>query len=335
MMPVHGGTTKDRILIGLDVGGTKMRGAVMDASGSIRARIHRPTTAAGNPGVTEQILDMLHHLRQAAFTGALAGIALGVPGYVHPATGVVVEATNIGVRNLRLGEIVTQHFRVPTLVLHDVKAAALGEASFGAAQGSNYLAFLNVGTGISVGLIFHGQIYEGVAGRAGEIGHVCVRNDGPRCACGKRGCLEALASGPALARDARAAICEGRTSRMAAVVHGALDQITAETVAEAARHGDALALELIDAAAGYLGSAIAGLVMVLDLDRVVVGGGLAQIGPLLLDRVDAAARANLSNEFLADLVILPSALGADACVLGALAAFNQNYTGHEGHGAYT
>ncbi len=325
MMPVHDQAAQDRIVIGLDVGGTKMLGAVMHASGNLHVRICRLTAATGNAGITAQILGLIQELRQAVPTGAFAGIAIGVPGYVQSATGVVVEATNLGVRNLPLGEIVAQHFNVPALVLHDVKAAALGEAFLGVGQESNHLAFLNIGTGISVGLVFDGRIYEGTAGRAGEIGHVSVRSDGPRCACGKRGCLEALASGPALARDARAAVREGRSSRMTALVDGAPDRITAEIVAEAARQGDALALALIDAAAGYLGNAIAGLVMVLDLDRVVVGGGLAQIGPLLLDRVAAAARANLLDEYLADVAILPSALGTDACVLGVLAAFRLNH----------
>ncbi len=328
MIPIRDGTTNNRLMLGLDVGGTKMLGAMTDESGVIVARIRRPTTTKGNKGIQQQIFGLLGDLLQAAPAGALAGIAIGVPGYVRSSTGVVVEATNIGVRNLPLGDIVAQQFNVPALVLHDVKAAALGEVHGGAGKGASHLAFFNVGTGISVGLVFDGQIYGGAAGRAGEIGHVSVWPDGPGCACGRRGCLEALVSGPALARDAQAAIRQGRRSSIAALVDGALDRITAETVAEAARQGDELALALLDAAAGYLGSAIAGLIMVLDLDRVVVGGGLAQIGPLLLHRVQSVVNANVFDEYLGNVAILPSALGADACVLGVLAAFNAlNHTG--------
>lgn len=309
--------------MGLDVGGTKMLGAVMDASGTICARVRRPITAMGNEGIEEQILDILHQLRQAVPTNSLAGIAIGTPGYVDSETGVVVDATNLGVRRLALGQIVSETFGLPTLVLHDVKAAALGEARFGAGQGASHLAFLNIGTGIAVGLILGGAIYGGAAGRAGELGHVCMQRGGPLCPCGRRGCLEALAAGPALARDARNAIRQGRSSQIAAIVDGALDRIDAEAIARAAHAGDSLALELIATAADYLGQAIAGLINLLDLERVIVGGGMAQMGPLLINQIKEATEVDLLDEYQGKVPILPSALGADAGVLGAVAAFTR------------
>ncbi len=322
MILTHSDTMSDRIMLGLDLGGTKMLGLVTDERGQVFVRRRKPTAAFGNEAVRDVVLDILRELFQAAagIDGELAGIAIGAPGYVDTATGIVLDATNLGVRGLPLGEVVSQAFGLPVVVVHDVKAAALGEARFGAGRGGNHLAFLNVGTGIAVGLVLGGRIYEGASGRAGEVGHVVMQRSGPLCNCGLRGCLEALASGPAVARSARDAIGRGRHSTMIELVDGVLDRLTAETVAEAARQGDGLALELIGEAAGYLGLAIAGLVNVLDLQHVVVGGGLAQMGALLLDRIAAAAADYILQDYKDEVSIVPSMLGANAGILGAVAA---------------
>jgi glucokinase len=316
--------TTGRLVAGLDLGGTKLLGLIADEHGTIYGRLRKPTAAFGNDAVRDTILDILYELLQLAGEkgSSLEGIAIGAPGYVDTASGVVVEATNLGVRSLRLSEYIEQTFALPTVVLHDAKAAALGETYFGAGSGSSHLAFLNLGTGIAVGLVLGGQIYQGAAGRAGELGHVVMRRDGPLCACGQRGCLEALAAGPALARDARAAIRSGRPSMILQLVDGTIERITAESIAAAARQHDGLALEIVSTAANYLGLAVAGVVNVLDLERVVVGGGLAQMGSLLLDRLASATAAYILDEYKDKLTIVPSALGSDAGALGAVAAFS-------------
>lgn len=316
-------TDASRCVIGLDLGGTKMLGVVMDGQARVLAHVRKPTPASGNSAIRDGVLDILTELTEAAVVvdQRPRGIAIGTPGFVDSEAGVIVEATNLDVRHLPLGLIVREAFALPTLVVHDVKAAALGEARFGAGQAASHLAFLNLGTGIGVGLILDGAIYGGAAGRAGELGHVCMQRGGPLCACGRHGCLEALAAGPALAHDARNAIRQGRPSQIVSIVNGALDQIDAQAIARAAQAGDSLALELIATAADYLGQAVAGLINLLDLDRVIIGGGMAQMGPLLIDQINEAAQAYLLDEYQGKVPILPSALGADAGVFGAVAAF--------------
>lgn len=319
--PTSNGGAGGRV-VGLDLGATKMLGVLMDERATVWRRVRKPTPLGGNAAVRDGVLDIIAELVLAGRDSGSApvGISIGAPGFIHPENGAILDASNLGVRDLPLREIVAQTFGLPTLVLHDVEAAALGEARFGAGVGSRYLAFLNVGTGIAVGLILRGQVYAGAAGRAGEIGHVCVQRNGPPCVCGRRGCLEALASGPAIARRAQSAIAQNQPSAILTLVGGALDQITAETVAEAARQGDALALALVAEAADYLGLAVAGLINVLDLECVIVGGGLSQLGDLLLKPIRAAAANYVLADYRDSVPILPPALGTDAGAVGAAAA---------------
>jgi glucokinase len=191
------------VVAGLDLGGTKMLGVLVDQQGTIRTRLRQPTTMRGDAEVREGVLDFLRSLIEAGREAGLqtVGVGVGTPGYVDTMQGTIVDATNLAVVNLHLEPILQTTFSLPALVIHDVKAAALAEARLGAGAGTRYLAFLNVGTGIAAGLILDGQVYQGVGSRAGEIGHVVMEPNGPLCPCGLRGCLEMLAAGPAIARD--------------------------------------------------------------------------------------------------------------------------------------
>jgi glucokinase len=326
MTPINRGAGR-RVVVGLDLGGTKMLGILMDDQARVRLRLRRPTPIGSNTAVREGVLSLVSELLQAGRDAgdSPAGIAIGAPGFIHPETGAILDAQNLGVHNLPLREIVAQTFGLPTRVLHDVKAAALGEARFGAGAQARHLAFLNIGTGVAVGLILRGQVYSGAAGRAGEIGHVCMQRDGPACVCGRRGCLEALASGPAIVRQAQAAIARNQDTAIFRLADGDASQITAETVAEAARQSDDLALALIAEAADYLGLAVAGLINVLDLECVIIGGGLSQMGDLFLDPIRAAAAGYVLAEYRETVPILPPALGADAGAVGAAAALIENW----------
>lgn len=315
-------STDGRVVAGLDLGGTKMLGILMDGRAGVLARVRRPAPHDDGAALSEAVLQVLSELlRMGREAGTPpAGIGIGAPGFIHPESGTILEATNLGVRDLPLGEIVAQAFALPTRVLHDVKAAALGEARFGAGAGAQHLAYLNAGTGISVGLILHGELHAGAAGRSGEIGHVCVQRDGPACSCGRCGCLEALAAGPALVRQARAAVANRPDSAILRLAGGVAEGITTQIIAEAARQGDALGLALIDTAADYLGLAIAGLIDVLDLERVIVGGGLSQMGELFLGPIRAAVARYVLPVYRDTVPILPPALGAEAGAVGAAGA---------------
>jgi glucokinase len=322
MVPVRSSAATGQTLIGLDLGGTKMLGVLMDERATVQLRVRRPTPSGGEVPVCDAVLDLLAELIAAGKRAGrpIAGIAIGSPGYIDSEAGVILDATNLSVRNLPLGALVAQRFGLPAVIIQDVKAAALGEMRFGAATGARYTAFVNAGTGIAVGLIMDGQLYQGAANRAGEIGHVVMRPRGPLCNCGQRGCLEALASGPAIARQARSAAAWQRPNALLELANGARDQISAEIVAEAARQGDRLALRIIGAAAHYMGLAIAGLINVLDLQCVIVGGGLTQMGDLLLDPIRSTVYRYVLAEYRDAVPILPSGLGIDAGAIGAATA---------------
>lgn len=313
------------VVAGLDVGGTKMLGLLVDARDVVRARLQRPTPAGGNAAVRDGVLALLNDLFGLGTQSGLAmhAVAIGAPGYVDTPSGTLLDATNLGVRMLPLGPIVAAAFDVPALVLHDVKAAALCEARIGAATAAEQLAFVNVGTGVAVGLVLDGKLFYGKAGRAGELGHICLERDGPPCACGLHGCLEVLASGPALAAAARRAVADGPASMLLQLAHGDARRISAPIVGAAARQGDEVALGLIGRAAAYLGQAIAMLVNVLDLEHVVVGGGLSQLGPLLLEPIRAATDRYLLPEYRGRVPITLPGLGTDAGAIGAVLALRE------------
>jgi glucokinase len=317
------------LVIGLDLGGTKMLGLLMDDQANILKRVRLQTPGGGNTALSHNVLDLISELRDEIGDQArsLIGISIGAPGFIHQESGTILDAQNMQLHNLPLSKIVSETFGLTTRVIHDVKAAAFGEACFGAGKGMRHLAFMNIGTGIAVGLIFDGQIYQGSAGRSGEIGHIRVVRDGPDCSCGGRGCLEAIASGPSLVRRAQAVLSHNRsTSSMWVSSNRRLDLVSAEMIAEAARSGESWASALIEETADYLGLSIAGLINVLDLEHIIIGGGLSQMGDLLLNPIRKAVNRYVLSEYIDIVRILPSALGMDAGAIGAAAFFFRHPT---------
>ncbi|MDY6992875.1 MAG: ROK family protein, partial [Pseudomonadota bacterium] len=187
------------LMIGLDIGGTKLLGLIIDAKANEFTRIQKPTPVSQEQ-IVERVLSILEELiKRSKLNGKeIKTIGIGVPGYVIPESGVIVAADNLHIKELPLKDIISDYFNIPTNVIHDVRAALLGEKIFGAGNGKDFFAYVNIGTGISVGLVLDGKIYNGAASRAGELGHIQIKDDGPVCPCGLSGCLEALASGPAL-----------------------------------------------------------------------------------------------------------------------------------------
>lgn len=286
--------------LGIDVGGTKISGVVIDALGSVVARTRRPTPRDDGDAVIRACIDVASELRAVARSGGLAmgPIAIAVPGTIDSRNGLVADSPVLGMRHVPIVELAQNELRHPVTVLHDVKAAAFGELMAGAGVGQADIAYLNVGTGLSMAFVFGWKIHQGAGGTAGEIGHVVADPAGETCNCGRRGCLETIASGPAIARWA----CQ---------TDGRL-----EAVAEAARRGDELACAAFERAAHHLAHVLADFVMVLDLSVVMVGGGVSSVGQPFLDPL----RAALDRE-LADVVqsarIVPAALGGESGVIGA------------------
>lgn len=286
--------------IGIDVGGSKIVGVVIESSGSVVARRRIPTPSSGADEVVQACIDVASGLLTVAGSGGLAvgPVVIGMPGSIDSVRGLVLDSPVLKMTDCEVVAEVQSAVGHPTTVIHDVKAAAFGELMAGAGIGQADVAYLNIGTGVSMSFVFDWHVYRGVSGLAGEIGHVQAVPDGVQCNCGRYGCLEMVASGPAIARAA--GISAGGV----------------EAVAAAAADGDARAITAITDAASHLGRVLADYLMVLDLQLLMVGGGVSEVGPMLLDRLQQTIDENLAD-VAATVRVVPAALGAESGVLGA------------------
>lgn len=270
------------LLVGVDVGGTKVAVLVADRQHRVLGQVTLPTMLDGDEGTLSGIVAAI---RQAlavagARTSDVAAIGLGVPGRVDTASGVVRHAVNLGWHELAVGERISNELGVPCLLENDVRVAAMGTLRYLSSAAPGSLVYLSVGTGIAAGLVLDGRLYRGARGMAGEIGHMVIEPDGPRCACGTRGCLEALAAGPAIARLGQEAA--GGTSETLLRNYA---PVTAEAVYEAAWSGDQSALAVTRTVGRYLALAIQQLVMAYDVECIVLGGGVSQQGEAFLQPI--------------------------------------------------
>lgn len=267
------------LLVGVDAGGTKVAVLVADAQDAALGQATYPTDLSGPEQTLAGIAAAIRVTLAVAGVplDAVAAVGLGVPGRVDPETGVVRHAVNLKWEALPVGDLLGGLLGVPCFVENDVRAAALGLQRHPAHAGVDHLAYLSVGTGIAAGVILNGRLHRGAHGMAGEIGHMIVDPAGPRCECGSRGCLEALTAGPAIARMGAQAVAAG-----AATVLRAADPLTAEAVYRAAGAGDAVAQAITGQVGRRLAQALQQLIMTYDVERVVLGGGVARAGDLFL-----------------------------------------------------
>ncbi len=286
--------------IGIDVGGSKIAGVVIEPSGSVVAHRRMPTPQQGGAAVVEACLDVASRLLNVARSGGLpvGPVVIGMPGSIDSVRGVVRDSPVLKMTDCEVVAEVQSAVGHPTTVVHDVKAAAFGELMAGAGIGQADVAYLNLGTGVSLSFVFDWQVHRGVSGLAGEIGHVQAVPDGVRCNCGRYGCLETVASGPAI-------------TRAAGIQSGGV-----VAVALAAAAGDPRAAAAIDDAARHLGRVLADYLMVLDLQLLMVGGGVSGVGSPLLDRIQLTIDEHLAD-VAATVRVVPAALGAESGVLGA------------------
>lgn len=288
----------DDLSVAVDLGGTNIRAALCDASGRILKQTARPTLAPEGPeAVFARIVASIREVvvasvRRSDSTEGVAleegerlrddwsrvrVIGLGSPGPLDARRGVILEARNLaGMTNFPMKARLEAEFHVPAFIGHDAKLAALAEHRYGAGRGVQHMIYMTISTGIGGGIIADGKVFLGWRGFAGEVGHQTLEPRGPRCTCGNTGDLEALASGPAILRDARAALGAGRDSTMRGMVGGDLDRLTGAMVTQAARAGDALAQELLNRAGSYIGIGIANLLTDFDTELFVLGGSVAE-----------------------------------------------------------
>ena len=308
-----------RPTIGLDVGGTKIAGGVVDASGAVLERTQVPT-AADHPETI--VADMVAVARDLTTkVGDAAAIGVGAAGLVDSARGVILGAPNLAYRDVAVAETISKELGLPVVVDNDANVAALAEAIHGAGRDAGDQIMITVGTGIGGGIIIDRRIYRGHYGVGAELGHMIVDPDGPVCGCGNRGCWEAVASGNAIGRLARQRVEGGAGADVLARAGGSIEAITGELVGEAANDGDPFARDVLAEIGRLLGIGFASIVNIFDPEILVVGGGAAAgNGELLL----APARESMTAHILGvawrePVRVVSAELGNDAGIVGAAA----------------
>ena len=312
---------KQRVVLAIDIGGTKMRGAVVSESGDILVRDDIPTQSAkGEPAAMKRLAALLRRMSANLPDTEAVGIGMAIAGTVDPETGLFSNPPNLPswhntAPSLDLGE----HLGLPSWVHNDASLAALGEYVFGIGAGTKSLVMVTLGTGVGGGLVLDGHLYGGYRGYAGEIGHLVVDSSGPQCACGGVGCLEMMASGTAMARIAKERLAAGENSLVTKLVRGDLEKVRAETLVKAEGQGDPLAGDVLRGAADYMGVGVATLRSILDPELIVIGGGVSRNLHLFFPRLVASAKAHAMNVDKGLCPVVTTVLGDDAGLLGAAA----------------
>jgi glucokinase len=305
----------DRSALGIDVGGTKVAGLLLSDAGKILAHQERPTPAEDVDATMETIYGLAADL---ATGSEPAGVGVGAAGMVDFAAGTMRSAPNLAWKEIPIRDLVADRTGLPCILDNDANAAAWGEYRFGAANGYRHALVVTVGTGIGGGIIADGKLFRGAHGFAAEIGHIIVEPGGPLCGCGNNGCWEQVASGRAVARLGQELVDLRKGSAIARLVGDG--PVTGKHVSEAAREGDAAAVHIFDEVGRRLGEGIAGLVNILDPEVVVVGGGVAEEGDLLLAPTRRAfVGAVEAPEHRPEVPLLSAALGGESGAIGAAA----------------
>jgi len=308
-------------VVGVDLGGTKILAAVIGPDHQILGRAKRPTPAeAGGPAILAAIVACIDQaLAEAGLDReALLGIGIGSPGPLDPVGGIISFSSNLNVRDWPLGPDLARATGRPVLVQNDVKAGGYGEYRLGAGRGCRNMLAAFVGTGVGGCVIVDGRVVEGATGNAGEVGHIIVKADGPKCGCGRRGCLEALASRNAIARRVGKAARKGADSVLAAKVDKKSGKLKSGDLAAAVAANDLVALAEVHRAARFLGLGLGGLVNLLGPEVVVIGGGVTEaLGPMFVDLVRVAALEQILVDPDGRIRIEAAALGDDSGILGA------------------
>ncbi|MFA5065013.1 MAG: ROK family protein [Dehalococcoidia bacterium] len=308
-------------VVGVDIGGTKIIAAVFDTDGAMLSRIHCLTRGSEGPNSVINRLSaaIINAIEKSGLKRKQVGcVGIAVAGAIDINRGLVGDSPNIPHwHNIPLRDRLVKSLGGPIFMLNDANAAALAEHRLGAGRGLNNMIYITVSTGIGGGMIINGELYQGTDGSAAEIGHMIIKIGGPLCKCGKHGCFEAMASGTAIARLAKSRLRRGEKSIMPGLVHDKVSNVTAETVAAAARKGDTLALAIIEESAGYLGIGIANLVNLMNPQMIIIGGGVSKMGEMLLKPTRKSMKANSIELPVSSVRLVRPGLGVDAELTGA------------------
>ncbi len=312
-----------RYLIGIDLANSEFRGAIVNLRGQVKHHVSLPVDERDGDAALEMVYQLIDSLLTE---DGILGIGIGTPGLMDARRGVVRYAVNLNWRDLPLGELLEQRYKLPVYIANDSQAAALAEYTFGGSKEASSLVVIKVGRGIGAGIVLNGQLYYGDTFGAGEIGHVAVVENGEVCRCGNRGCLETVASSRAMIQRAQAAVRRNGASILRQIV-AAPEEITTEALLKAYEQGDEDVQAIITQVGGYLGAAVANLVGILNVQRIVIAGSAARFGDGLIGPARERVNTNALPALAAMTSIEASSLGTDIVILGAAALLLSNEMG--------
>lgn len=307
----------EKYFIGIDLGGTKITGIVVNSQGDSLAQTTVPTgKEAGEQGILQTIIDVINVVIVAANVAQddIVAIGLGAPGSLDTRAGTINFAANLPFTNFNIVTPLRDIFNIPVYIDNDANVATIGEYLFGAGKGAEQMVFITVSTGIGAGAIINGKIYRGSTGNALEVGHTTVQPDGPRCNCGNYGCAEVLASGTAIGKVAQEIVRKGEMTTL-----GNYAMPTAYEVFQEAAKGDRVAENILNTALTYLGICVANTIMNFDPEKVVIGGGVSQGGARVFEGINKVVKERCLKAMSEKIQIVPAYLGVNAGAIGAAA----------------
>lgn len=305
-----------RHVLAIDIGGTKLAAGVVREDGTQLSRGRAPTEVAKGPhAAVERLIALSKDVIAQAGVGDVALIGIGCGGPLNPRTGVTLTPPNLpGWEDFPLVALVEKGLGVKAHLDNDANAAVLGEHRFGAGRGFAHLVYVTISTGVGGGVILDDRLYQGSNGNAAELGHLSMKWDGWECPCGSRGCIEAFCSGTSIARRAR----ETASRRLIALA-GSREAITTEHVVAAVREGDAPAVAVWNETMEVLGAGVASMINAFNPQRVIIGGGVASVGPLLFEPLSRIALGRAMKPLAKGVDVVPAQLGDQVGVMGAAA----------------
>ncbi|PAB59076.1 ROK family protein [Anaeromicrobium sediminis] len=308
---------EDKYVIGIDLGGTKISGAIADFNGHIISKYTLPTKAQeGEHAVLDRIISVVEKIIEESKVEKekIISIGIGSPGPLDPREGKIITTPNLPFKDFNIVKPLMDRFNMPVFLDNDANVAAIGEYTFGAGKGTNNMVFITVSTGIGGGAVLNGKIYRGNTYNALEIGHMTLKKDGPLCNCGNYGCAEALASGTAIGKGAIRELERNSNSSLENY-----EKITSYEVFEEAKKGDKVALNVLNRALSYLGICVANVITSFDPEMVIIGGGVSKGGHMVFEKVNEVVKERCFEAMYNSVRIVPAALGTDAGVKGAVA----------------
>jgi glucokinase len=306
-----------RRTIGVDMGGSKLLAGAVDSALSVHHRAQRTLTGLDQAALLDIAVEAVEEVRAGA-GGEVAAVGFGIPSLIDERTGRAMLAVNLALGDIRFGDVMTERLGVPVFVENDANAAAVAEHRAGAAYGCSEVVLLTIGTGIGGGLILRGELYRGAIGSAAELGHMVIEEDGPPCQgnCPNHGCIEAMASGTALAREANRIAKERPGSGLAAALAGG-NTLAGPLVTELAHDGDAAAIEVIELIGTRLGVAASSFVNIFNPEVIVIGGGVMAAGDLLLEPMRRTVATRALPPSRDEVRIVMAEFGVEAGMIGA------------------